>query len=111
MRVLFLSTLTSLAALVGVVVAGGLPRNVPTGIQLAANTSTPSEPLTQVIGNASLLFAWQLVGGAPNQTFLHSLCANFPNISGTWAAEGLNTTLIKDVSIFSERTRPVFFAG
>ncbi|KAF2232608.1 hypothetical protein EV356DRAFT_505143 [Viridothelium virens] len=68
------------------------------GGALRRDSISPStDPLTQLTDNATLLFAWQLVGGAPSQDFLHSMCANFSGISGTWAAEGLNTALIRSV--------------
>ncbi|KAL9095213.1 MAG: hypothetical protein Q9165_002469 [Trypethelium subeluteriae] len=68
------------------------------GGAIRRDSFSPSiDPFTQLTDNATLLFAWQLVGGAPNQDNLHSMCANFSQISGTWAAEGLNIELIRSV--------------
>ena len=49
---------------------------------------------------STILFAWQLAGGAPNQTTLQYMCTNFSMISGTWGAVGFKLPLIKQVSRF-----------
>lgn len=97
MHIFFTSVLAGAAIWASTVLGIALPLNGAT-TGSAPSLYTSLSPFAQVNNKASLLFAWELVGGAPNQTLLHALCANFSQVSGTWAAEGLNTTLIKEVS-------------
>ncbi|KAI9663092.1 MAG: hypothetical protein M1821_008140 [Bathelium mastoideum] len=74
-----------------------LPNDRGASTPFASVASVASMQPEWVTGNLTLFFAWLLVGGAPDQATLHSMCTQFPNISGSWAAEGLDTALIKEV--------------